>query len=230
MKEVLRFLQDLSENNDKAWFEANRQRYAEAKSRIDQLAVELVHAIRAFDDSIGPLSPKDCTWRIYRDVRFSKDKRPYKTQMGVFVAKGGKKSGFNGYYFQLGASESGNMLAAGNYCCPPPALKILKEDILLGKGDFRRILSAVDPRMGLDYTDALKRVPSGFPPDSPDSDFFRLTNFCLVWVPDNRFVTRTNLVEELAAVFKTTKPFLDYTNRAIEYAREEKAYFSSSDF
>ena len=92
MKEVLQFLQELSENNNKPWFEANKKRYLEAKAKMEQLAVELVAAIRSFDDTIGPLSPKDCTWRIYRDVRFSKDKRPYKTQMGVFVAKGGKKS------------------------------------------------------------------------------------------------------------------------------------------
>ena len=87
MKEVLQFLQELSENNNKPWFEANKKRYLEAKAKMEQLAVELVAAIRRFDDTIGPLSPKDCTWRIYRDVRFSKDKRPYKTQMGVFVAK-----------------------------------------------------------------------------------------------------------------------------------------------
>jgi uncharacterized protein (TIGR02453 family) len=231
MKEVLRFLHDLSANNNKPWFDASKERYLEAKSCFEQFAGELISAISAFDNSIGPLSPKDCTFRIYKDLRFTKDKSPYKTQMGVFVVPGGKKSGFNGYYFLMGVPESGNMVALGNYYCLPPVLKILREDILLGKGDFRHILSEVDPRFYLDTSNALKRVPAGFPADSPDSNYFKLKNFSLMWVPDNKFVTAPDLVERLAVMFKTAKPFLDYTNRAIEYAREEKTeHFSSLDF
>ena len=222
MKEVIQFLQDLSEHNDKLWFAANKQRYLDAKERVDRLAVDLIEAIRTFDDTIGPLTPKDCTWRIYRDTRFSNDKRPYKTQMGVFVARGGKKAGYNGYYFQVGAREAGHMLAAGNYFCEPPVLKILREDILYGGGDFRALLSAVDPRMKLDLSDSLKRTPAGFPADGPDAPFFKLKNFSLVWTPDTKFVTGKGLVERLSDVFRTTKPFLDYTNRAIEYWREEQ--------
>ena len=221
MKQVLQFLQDLSEHNDKPWFEANKQRYLAARGRMDQLAVELIAAIREFDDTIGPLTPKDCTWRIYRDTRFSKDKRPYKTQMGVYVAPGGKKSGFSGYYFQIGAPDSGHMLATGNYFCTPPVLKVLREDIELGGNEFRNILSQVDPRMKLDLSETLKRAPAGFPADGPDATFYKLKNFCMIWEPDNRFVTGNNLAERLAAVFKTTKPFLDFLNRAIDYCREE---------
>ena len=220
MKEVIQFLQELSENNEKAWFEANKPRYRAAKERIDALAVELVDVIRQFDDTIGPLKPADCTWRIYRDTRFSADKRPYKTQMGVYVARGGKKSGFSGYYFQVGARESGHMLAAGNYFCDPPVRKILWEDILYGGGDFRRILDGLDPRMTLDLSDTYVRTPAGFPADGPDAPYFKLKNFCLVWAPDMKFVTAPKLVDRLAAVFQTTKPFLDYINRAIEYSRE----------
>lgn len=170
-------MQDLSEHNDRSWFEANKDRYRDAKARVDLLAEELIAAIRTFDDSIGPLSAKDCTWRIYRDTRFSHDKRPYKTQIGVYVAPGGKKSGYSGYYFQIGAPDAGHMLAAGNYFC--------------------------------------------FPADGPDAEFYKLKNFCLVRMPDDRFVTDKGLVERLADVFKTTKPFLDYINRAITYYREE---------
>ena len=106
MKEVIQFLQDLSAHNDKIWFEANKQRYLDAKARIEQFAVELISAIRIFDASIGPLSPKDCTWRIYRDVRFSKDKRPYKTQMGVYVAPGGKPVIFNALVATLNPGDA----------------------------------------------------------------------------------------------------------------------------
>ena len=221
MKEVIQFLRELSENNEKPWFEANKKRYLAAKERVDRLAVELIDAIRAFDDSIGPLTARDCTWRIYRDTRFSHDKRPYKTQMGVYVARGGKKSGFSGYYFQIGAPEAGHMLAAGNYFCEPPVVKVLREDILYGGGDFRNILSGVDSRMTLDLSESFKRVPAGFPAEGPDAPFFKLKNFCLVGIPDDKFVTGKDLVGRLAAIFRTTKPFLDYLNRAIEYCREE---------
>ena len=221
MKEVLRFLRELEENNNREWFEANKQRYLSAKQKVDTLAVNLVEAIRSFDSSIDPLSPRDCTWRIYRDVRFSKDKNPYKTQMGVFVARGGKKSGFSGYYFQIGAKGPGNMLASGNYFCVPQVLKLLREDIVLGEGDFRRTVETADPRMVLDTESSLKKVPAGFPADSPDAEYLKLRNYCLFWAPDDSFVIAPHLVERLADIFKTTKPFLDYTNRAIEYAKEE---------
>ena len=221
MKEVIQFLRELSEHNDKAWFEANKPRYRAAKEKVDTLAVELIDAIRHFDDSIGLLTPKDCTWRIYRDTRFSSDKRPYKTQMGVYVARGGKKSGYSGYYFQIGAPEAGHMLAAGNYFCEPTVRKILWEDILYGKGDFRRILADVDPRMTLDTSESYVRTPAGFPTEGPDAPFFKLKNFCLVWVPDDKFITAPHLAERLAGIFQTVKPFLDYLNRAIDYAREE---------
>ena len=95
MKQVLRFLHSLSLHNDKAWFEAHKNEYLTAKSTIAELAVRLIEGIRSFDDTIGPLSASDCTYRIYRDVRFSKDKSPYKTNMGIYVNRGGKKSGFS---------------------------------------------------------------------------------------------------------------------------------------
>ena len=220
MKEVLKYLNALSRNNNREWFMANKQRYLSAKATMDSFATELIDAIRSFDDSIGPLAVKDCTWRIYRDVRFSADKSPYKTHFGVYVARGGKKSGYSGYYFHVGARQTGNIIASGNYFCLPSVLKILREDIMLGEGDFRQILSAVDPRMTLDTSESLKRVPQGFPIDSPDSEYFKLKNFCLVNIPDDAFVTAPNLVERLADIFKTTKPFLDYINRAIDYEKQ----------
>ena len=103
MKQVLRFLRSLSRHNDRAWFEAHRADYLKARATVDSLAERLIGGIRSFDDTIGPLTVSDCTYRIYRDVRFSKDKSPYKTHMGVFVNRGGKKSGYGGYYRRRGA-------------------------------------------------------------------------------------------------------------------------------
>jgi len=222
MKETLEFLQDLSQNNEKAWFDANKERYLAAKARLDELTEELIAGIRSFDGSIGPLSARDCTYRIYRDLRFSKDKTPYKTYMGLYINRGGKKSGYSGYYFHAGAGSAGNMVAVGDIWCPPDVLKVIREDIQLGGGDFRKILSETDSRLVLGSQDSLKRVPAPFPSDTPDSPYYKLKSFCLYYTPDRRFVTSRHLTDNLLQLFRSAKPFLDYVNRAIDYFREER--------
>ena len=229
MKQVLRYLHSLSLHNDKIWFEAHKADYLTAKATVAALAEELIAGIRSFDDSIGPLSVSDCTYRIYRDVRFSKDKSPYKTHLGIFVNRGGKKSGYSGYYFHIDGNGD-HLLAVGNYFTEPRVLKVLREDIELGGGDFRRILSGLAPGLELETESALKKVPKGFPAESPDAEYFKLRNFCLVENLDDAFILSPDLPARLLAIFRTGKPFLDYINRAIDYCREEqKEYFSSLD-
>lgn len=220
MRQVLRFLHSLSLHNDKVWFDAHKADYLKAKTTVEELAVKLIEGIRSFDDTIGPLSVADCTYRIYRDVRFSKDKSPYKTHMGVFVNRGGKKSGYSGYYFHIDGSGD-HLLAIGNYFTEPRALKTLREDIEMGGGDFRRILAGLAPGLVLDTEGALKKVPKGFPADSPDAEFFKLKNFCLLKNLDKDLILSPNLVDSVLDIFRTGKPFLDYINRAIDYCREE---------
>ena len=230
MKQVLRFLHALSLHNDKVWFEAHKADYLKAKATVGELAVKLIEGIRAFDDTIGPLSASDCTYRIYRDVRFSKDKSPYKTHMGVFVNRGGKKSGYSGYYFHIDGN-GGHLLAVGNYFTEPRVLKVLREDILLGGGDFRQILDRAAPGLVLDTSESLKKVPKGFPAEGPDAEFFKLKNFCLLEDLDDAFILSPDLADRVLAIFRTGKPFLDYVNRAIDYCREERTeYFTSLDF
>lgn len=222
MREVLAFLNELALHNERPWFLAHKNEYQAAAERFNDLAAKVIEGIRSFDDTIGPLTPKDCTYRIYRDIRFSKDKTPYKTHMGCYINRGGKKSGFSGYYFHVGAKGTGNMVASGDICCTPEVLKILREDIQLGGGDFRHVLSLADPRLVIDETDSLKRVPAPFPADSPDARYFKLKYYCLYYEPDNRFVTSKDYAKRLLDIFQSTKPFLDYVNRAVEYAQEER--------
>ena len=230
MKQVLKYLHALSLHNDKVWFEAHKADYLKAKATVGELAVKLIEGIRSFDDTIGPLSASDCTYRIYRDVRFSKDKSPYKTHMGIFVNRGGKKSGYSGYYFHVDGNGD-HLLAVGNYYTEPRVLKTLREDIELGSGDFRRILEGASPGLVLDTEGSLKKVPKGFPADSPDAEYFKLKNFCLLKTMDDDFILSPGLADSVLAIFKTGKPFLDYVNRAIDFCREDqKEYFSSLDF
>ena len=107
---TLQFLRSLKKNNRKEWFDANRRKYEDAKKDVENLSTEIITRLSRADESIAHLQPKDCMFRINRDVRFSKDKSPYKTNMGVYFSKGGKKGNSGGYYFHL---EPGNSFLAG---------------------------------------------------------------------------------------------------------------------
>ena len=99
MEEILQFLRDLSRNNNKEWFTAHKEQYQKVLGQWHAFCEELIQAVGKYDSDIAALTIKDCTYRIYRDTRFSNDKTPYKTHFGVFMSKGGKKSMHAGYYF-----------------------------------------------------------------------------------------------------------------------------------
>lgn len=226
MKEILQFLRELKANNNKAWFEQNKERYKKVQAKWYDFCQELISAIGEYDEDISRLTIKDCTYRIYRDTRFSKDKSPYKTHFGVFLAKGGKKSMHAGYYFHLGTGDEAgypheHMAAAGNYCYEPQVVKILREDIHEGWEEFQNdILGAAAPCFSIDEEYALKRVPRDYPADSPAADWLRQRAYCLATPIDEEFILAPGLAERLAALFRTVKPFNDYINRAVDYIQE----------
>ena len=226
MKTVIAYLKDLNRHNNREWFVANKARYQEAQAKFNTIVDKVIAGIAQFDPSVANLTAKDCTYRIYRDVRFSKDKSPYKTHMGAYICPGGKKSGYSGYYFHVGVGGEGypaaHMLAAGDYSCEPKVRKTRREDICYGGGDFEDILKKeVSPAFWLDQSSALKKVPAGFPVDSPYADYLKLRVYCLCYEPDTDFMTAPDMPERTVELFKTTYPFLQYINRAIQYVKEE---------
>jgi len=227
MERVLSFLRELEQNNNKEWFDGHKKQYLEARGIFNAFAETLVEGIAVFDPTVKGLEIKDCTYRIYKDLRFSKDKLPYKTHFGAFIVRGGKKSGYGGYYFHVGtgtgnAYPSSHMLASGNYFTEPRVLKILREDIELGGGDFDDIVrNRIDKRMVLDREPSLKKVPAGFPSGSKYAEYLKLKNFCLSYCFDDSFLLSDDMRRTVLEIFRTTKPFIDYLNRAIEYTREE---------
>lgn len=227
MKEIITFLRDLEQNNNREWFEANRPRYENIRRQWYAFCEELIAEIGRFDADISRLTIKDCTYRIYRDTRFSKDKSPYKTHMGVFLCPGGKKSMHAGYYFHLGTGTAvgypaAHMLASGNYCYDPKVVKILREDISYGWEEFSgEVLRVADASFHVDMDGALKRVPREYDAEAPCADFMRLKSYCLVRNVDESFLTAPHLARRVAALFLTTKPFVDYVNRAVDYSINE---------
>lgn len=225
MIQILDFLSQLAANNDREWFNAHKPVYQECMCRFNSHVTDVIEGIRQFDDSIGPLSVADCTYRIYRDTRFSNDKTPYKTHFGAFIAPGGKKSGYSGYYFQVGAFETGFpggcMLATGNYHLEPKVLKLLREDIDLdSEGTFASAISNAWP-FTLDRAEQLKRVPNGYPADHPRADLLRLRNFCLCLDAGRGYFMHADWKKRLIDDFERTAPFLHLINRCIGYSQEQ---------
>ena len=222
MNTILSFLRNLEANNNKPWFDAHKGEYQEARAHFNSIVEKLIEGIMAFDPSVRGIGIKESTYRIYKDMRFSKDGLPYKTHFGAFIARGGKKSGYSGYYFHIGTGSGEDypcksFLAVGNYYMEPKVLKILREDIELGGGDFDMIIKDLHPSLSLDQDQKLKRAPAGFDVDGPYIEYIKLKNFCLSGEYDDSCLD----VEEILNVFRSAKPFLDYINRAIEYSREE---------
>lgn len=222
MNTILSYPRQLEANNNKAWFDAHKAEYQEARAHFNAIVEKLIDGIAAFDPSVKGVGIKECTYRIHKDMRFSRDGLPYKTHFGAYICRGGKKSGYSGYYFHIGTGSGEeypcrSFLAVGNYYMEPKVLRIVREDIELGGGDFDRIIKALHPSLSLDQDQKLKRPPLGFDAEGPYIDFIKLKNFCLSGVYDD-----TDLdIEEILKVFKSAKPFLDYINRAIQFGREE---------
>ena len=222
METILNYLRQLETNNNKPWFDAHKSEYQEARARFNAIVEKLIEGVSAFDPTIKGIGIKESTYRIHKDMRFSKDGLPYKTHFGAYICRGGKKSGFSGYYFHIGTGSGvdypcRSFLAVGNYYMEPKVLKIVREDIELGDGDFDRIIKGLHPSLSLDQDQKLKRAPLGFNADGPYIEYVKLKNFCLSGLYDD---TSLN-VDDILTVYRSAKPFLDYINRAIEYSREE---------
>ena len=227
MQDIINFLQEVDKHNNREWFTTNKDWYKRVQAKWNNIAIDLIQEVGKFDSKVKNLKLTDCTYRFYRDTRFSKDKTPYKTHFGVFIAPGGKKSMHAGYYFHVSTGTTdkypnAHMLASGNYCYDSNAVKIIREDICDGWNEFEKdVLRKVDTRFVVDMEGALKKVPKGYADAAPYSDWMRLKSYCLNAVIDNDLITSPNVVKRVAEIFETTKPFCDFINRAVDYANEE---------
>lgn len=219
MKSILDFLSELSEHNDRTWFEANRDRYKQVKKRMDEVAAEFIEAVAAFDPAVEGVQVKDATYRIYRDTRFSKDKSPYKTWFGVYVCPRGKKSGFSGYYMHIEPDQNHYMLCTGAYCPTAGEIRSVREEIMTEGEAFVESIEAA-AGFEVDWSSALKRMPQGWSAEDQHSEYYRLRNFLLVKLVDKEYFLRPDAIQQAAKDMQCTRPFNDTLNRAIEYARE----------
>ena len=224
MKRVIDFLAKLQVNNNREWFEANKAEYKEALLVFNTFVEKLIPAIASFDSTIQGLTLKDCTYRIYRDVRFSHDKRPYKHHMGAYICRGGKKSGYGGYYFHIEPEGEGllggNIISSGIYMPEPKVLNSIRDEIYDNGAQF---IAAIKKAKGfqMDMSNSLTRVPKGYPQDSEYAEYLKLKDMYLIKFFPNDYILDENLLENLIKEYKTTREFLDIANRAASFAYEE---------
>lgn len=228
MKPVLEFLAELRENNNRDWFTEHKLLYKEIQKDINALTEELIMHIGEFDPDIRPLTVADCTYRIYRDVRFSKNKDPYKTHIGIYLCRGGKKSNYAGYYIHIepeteardNFTMGGSALVMGSYMPEPKVLRSIREEIL---DNGNRIMEALEKAKGFELnTDSvLKRTPVGFPAGHRYDNLLRLKDFNVIQSVSVDFLTQPYLARAIAGELAKTHDLCVILNRAIQYANEE---------
>jgi len=217
---TLVFLRELKTNNIREWFEDHKSEYQNAYGEVIGLTAELLREVSAFDSSIAAsgLDPKSCIMRIYRDVRFSRDKSPYKTNFFVFINRSGRKSPFGGYYVHIG--PEGKSFAGGGVYMPGPAvLELLREEIGGHFSEWCSILS--DEAFQTEFPEGvlpsglLKRPPKGYESSDPALEYLKYKGYYTRHFFGDAEVTAPEFTGKLAALFRSVQPMVDFLNRPL---------------
>ncbi|MEO7802202.1 MAG: DUF2461 domain-containing protein [Ginsengibacter sp.] len=214
------FLKALSKNNNKPWFDAHRKDYDSAKADFENFVGLLLKKSASFDKDLSELEIKQCTFRINRDIRFSKDKTPYKNNMGASLNRGGKKSVFAGYYFHL---EPGGKSFAGGGLWMPEAetLKKIRQEVDYNLDEFKTIIenkAFKKAYQALENTKetSLSSAPRGYEKDNPAFEWLKLKSFIATKPLPDKDIVAKDLEQNVIETFKALKPLLDFLNRAID--------------
>jgi uncharacterized protein (TIGR02453 family) len=215
---TLKFLKSLKKNNNKPWFDAHRKDYESAKEDFSAFVQAVIDKHGKKDKTINQLKAKDCMFRINRDVRFSKDKSPYKTNMGAYINRGGKKSVFGGYYFHCEPGES--FMGGGLWMPMPPELNKVRQEIDYNFNEFKKIVQSKkfksiykDLSRSVEYV--LTRVPKGYEPTNPAAEYLKMKSFVALANLKDSDITSKNLISKTVEAFEALQPFVEFINEAV---------------
>lgn len=220
---VIPFLTDLANNNNKAWFEQNKPRYKQAFDDFKEFIDQLIPHLANIDPLLNGLTAKDCVYRIYRDVRFSKDKTPYKTHFGAYMAPGGRKSKLAGFYVHIDPSSS-SMTGGGIYHPEAPELKAIRTEFHSVPEDLIEILDSKNVKnyfSGL-WENKLKMAPKGFPKEFEHIDLLKYKSYILSHNINNSTIKKDDFILYLVDVFKALYPLNRLLNTILEDAKMDK--------
>lgn len=217
MNRLYDFLRELRQNNNREWFAEHKDEYLHAREATARLTEKLIAAVATVDPEAARLRVEDCTYRIYRDTRFSPDKTPYKTHIGIFINPPlGKKSLTCGYYFHLEPDNS--FVACGTVCLPSPVIKAIRQSIFDEIDEYRSIVEdaafkACFPVVG---ENLLKTAPKGFPKDWPYVAYLRPRDFMASMPVADDLMMAPDVAERLMPAIKQAWRFNRFMNFTIE--------------
>lgn len=214
-REILDFLAELKENNHKGWMDSNKKRYLEVKGYFEQLITELLKSMSSFDKEMAQINPKDCIFRMNRDIRFSADKTPYKTNFGAYMSKGGKKSSYAGYYLHF-QGENESFLAGGKYTPAAAELALIRQEIDYNFEDFTKLITEKNFKkyFGELSGDKVKTTPKGYAKDNPAIEILKHKSFLAYHAMNDQQVCAEDIIAHSTQVFKAMKPLNDFMNHA----------------
>jgi len=213
---VLEFLTQLKLNNNREWFQDNKKWYDDSKKEVENFVSGIITSISAIDPALQTPPMKDCMFRIFRDVRFGADKSPYKTNFGAFIAHGGRKSSYPGYYFHFEPGES--MLAGGVYQPQPDTLKLLRNEVYFHSSELISILEKPSFKNHFNQLgdfDKMKKAPKDFPAEFPDIDLLKYRSYIVSENIPDKVVTSDNYKKQVLEMVRELQPFMAFLNRAI---------------
>jgi uncharacterized protein (TIGR02453 family) len=217
---TFKFLKDLKANNNRPWFQEHRKEYEQARANVLDVVDHVIAGIAGFDPPIIEQAPEDCLFRINRDVRFSREKSPYKFHFGAFITDHGRKVNRAGYYVHVQPGES--ILGGGIYMPPARELKAVRQAIIEDSSTLRRIISrpAFVKLFGRTLPGRrLKTAPRDIPRDHPDIDLLQLTSFEIGVDLKDRELQKKDFVKHAVDVFKVMRDYVQWLNRALNRAR-----------
>jgi uncharacterized protein (TIGR02453 family) len=217
--QTLKFLTQLKKNNNKPWFDAHRAQYEAARIDFSNFLQLVIDALQKSDTTLTGITSRECLFRINRDIRFSKDKTPYKSNFGASIKRGGRKSGFAGYYFHC---EPGHSFIGGGLWMPDAVqLKNVRQEIDYNWEEFQEILKEKnfkkvygDIYKGADVS--LSTMPKGYEKDNPAAGYLKLKSFIAETKITDEELTKASLHKKTVAAFKALQPLLNFINRSID--------------
>ena len=216
-KNIISFLKDLKNNNNREWFNENKDRFKESSKEFEDFTDNLILKLSRMDKRLDHLRASDCIFRIYKDVRFSRDKSPYKTNFGAYIRPGGRKAQSAGYYIHI-EPDGESMIGAGIYRPESKELAVLRAHIaengkklqkILNQNEFKKLYSDL-------WSDSLKKVPRGYDAEHPMAEYLKYKSIIVSRKFSDRDVISTKFFENILDNYKIAKPFNDFINSAFD--------------
>ncbi len=215
LKPSLNFLAELKENNNKEWFDENRRTYEGCRAQMLELIQELIEGIAAFDPSLTAVEAKQCIFRINRDIRFSKDKTPYKTNFGALMGAAGRKTEGTGYYIHIAPGQV--FTGGGIYKPQPEMLSKIRQEIDYNSKDLLKIIEAPEfkNRFGEIQGEQLKTAPKGYPKDHPFIHLLRYKSYYVLEEYSDENACQETFVKKALESYQAAFSFNSFLKDAI---------------